>query len=59
MKHLTHLIEWASDTIRGGGVRAVVLLFALILAAVHGIATVIGGGGTVPPEPAKILHSAP
>ena len=41
------------------GASAVVLLFALILAAVHGIATVIGGGGTVPPEPAKILHSAP
>ena len=27
------------------GAAAVVLLFALILAAVHGIATVIGGGG--------------
>ena len=44
------VIAWAS---------AVVLLFALILAAVHGIATVIGGGGAVPPEPAKIPHSTP
>ena len=36
------------------GASAVVLLFALILAAVHGIATVIGGGGAVPTEPTKI-----
>ena len=44
------VIAWAA---------AVVLLFALILAAVHGIATVIGVGGAVPTEPAKILHSTP
>lgn len=44
------VIAWAA---------AVVLLFALILAAVHGIATVIGVGGAVPTEPAKIIHSTP
>ena len=36
------------------GASAVVLLFAIILASVHGIATVIGGGGAVPTEPTKI-----
>lgn len=41
------------------GTAAVVLLFALVLAAVHGIATVIGVGGAVPTEPAKIIHSTP
>lgn len=48
------LLEWSDRLSDRGrptakaviaGASAVVLLFALILASVHGIATVIGGGG--------------
>ncbi len=54
------LLEWSGRLYDGArrtvkavivGAAGVVLLFALILAAVHGIATVIGGGWAVQPEP--------